>query len=114
MLFQEGEAFLEAQGMSVTDDDAKTRGQKEKLEEIQNEGGEGEGEGGEGEGEGEDPPKVTRAGTIAVTAEVRGGERGERHTLLGKGGREGGRESCGCVHTTQQSVKYTKGEGRGK
>ena len=45
--------------MAVTDDDAKTRGQKEKLEEIECEGG--------------PPPKVTRAGTMAVTAEVRGG-----------------------------------------
>ena len=45
--------------MAVTDDDVKTRNQKEKLEEIESEGG---------------PPKVARAGTMAVTAEVRGGD----------------------------------------
>lgn len=31
---QEGEAYLQSQGLAVTDDDVKTRGQKEKLEEI--------------------------------------------------------------------------------
>ena len=57
---QEGEAFLESQGMAVSSDDVKTRAQKEKLEEIEAEA---------------EKPKVTRAGTMAVTAEVRGGER---------------------------------------
>ena len=41
--------------MAVSGDDVKTRGQKEKLEEIEN----------------ENTPKITRSGTMAVTAEVR-------------------------------------------
>lgn len=34
-LHQEGEAYLQSQGMAVTEDDVKTRGQKEKLDEIE-------------------------------------------------------------------------------
>ena len=55
---QEGEAFLESKGMKVTDDDAKTRSQKEKLEEITNDTS--------------DKPKLPREGTMAVTAKVWG------------------------------------------
>ena len=73
--YQEGEAFLEAQGMAVTDDDVKTRNQKEKLEEIESEGG---------------PPKVARAGTMAVTAEVRGGiMRSKRESVHETNGTQG-------------------------
>jgi len=57
-LTQEGEAFLEGQGMKITDDDVKTRAQKEKLEEITNDA--------------TDKPKLPREGTMAVTAKVCG------------------------------------------
>ena len=57
---QEGEAFLQTQGMAVTDDDVKTRAQKEKLEEITT----------AAEENGDDKPKITREGTMAVTAKV--------------------------------------------
>jgi hypothetical protein len=72
--------------MAITDDNVKTRGQKEKLEEIsapdQADGnsvsaeeatGEEKGEeenGGESKGE-EAPPKVPRDGTMVITAKVR-------------------------------------------
>lgn len=57
---QEGEAFLKSQGMEVTDDDVKTRGQKEKLDEITSE-----------TPANDEPPKpaVARQGTMAVTAQ---------------------------------------------
>ena len=66
--------------MTVTDDDVKTRGQKEKLEEITapptstttEEGKEGEGEAEKKEGEDSEPsaapPKLPRDGTMVVTA----------------------------------------------
>ena len=57
---QEGEAFLQTQGMAVTDDDVKTRAQKEKLEEIT----------ATAEEDGHDRPKIAREGTMAVTAKV--------------------------------------------
>lgn len=63
---QEGEAFLQTQGMAVTDDDVKTRAQKEKLEEIT----------ATAEEDGHDRPKVAREGTMAVTAK-------EGQSLLG-------------------------------
>ncbi|XP_064383839.1 uncharacterized protein LOC135332856 [Halichondria panicea] len=65
---QEGEAFLESQGMKVTDDDAKTRAQKEKLEEITTPSN-------------EDKPRIPREGTMAVTAK-------EGKELLGDGSYE--------------------------
>ena len=52
---KEGQEFLKAQGVTQTDDDAKTRAQKEKLEEITTP---------------EDPPKLARDSTMAVTAKV--------------------------------------------
>ena len=53
---KEGQEFLKSQGVTPTDDDAKTRGQKEKLEEITTPA--------------EDPPKLARDSTMAVTAKV--------------------------------------------
>ena len=52
---------MKSQGMEVTDDDAKTRAQKEKLEEIT----------AEQPANGTPPkPAVPRQGTMAVTAQV--------------------------------------------
>ena len=52
---------MKSQGMEVTDDDAKTRAQKEKLEEITS----------EQPANGTPPkPAVPRQGTMAVTAQV--------------------------------------------
>ena len=59
---QEGEAFLESHGMKVTDDDVKTRGQKEKLDEITSTQEESSDE--------TKKPKMPREGTMAVTAKV--------------------------------------------
>ena len=53
--------------MKVSDDVAKTRGQKEKLDEITNEGA---GSDDEAPPPGDDKPKVTREGTMQVTAKV--------------------------------------------
>ena len=85
---QEGEAFLKSQGMEVASDvDAKTRSQKEKLDEITSpqEGKDGE-ENGDGGGEGGSVPKLSREGTMAVTAKVR----------------------CKtyCIHAISQCLKY--------
>lgn len=55
---QEGEAFLESKGMKVTDDVAKTRAQKEKLDEISTADQE------------DKPPRMPRDGTMVVTAKV--------------------------------------------
>ncbi len=55
---QEGEAFLESKGMKLTDDVAKTRAQKEKLEDITTPSQE------------DKPPKIPRDGTMVVTAKV--------------------------------------------
>ena len=80
-MFKEGEAFLKSQGVEVTDDDVKTRGQKELLSEIVTPQ-QGTDEGGlqgdlkeqqqQDEETTEEKPKVTRKGTMAVTAEVCG------------------------------------------
>lgn len=51
---KEGQEFLKSQGVTQTDDDVKTRAQKEKLDEITT----------------EDPPKLARDSTMAVTAKV--------------------------------------------
>ena len=54
--------------MAVTDDDVKTRGQKEKLEQITSttDGSNGT----EGNEEEEDKPSLKKEGTMAVTARV--------------------------------------------
>ncbi len=83
LLMQAGKEFLESHGMTITDDDVKTRGQKEKLDEIsalapeQNstDGAADEEEEEEEEEEKEEsgppPPKIPRDGTMVVTAKVR-------------------------------------------
>ena len=60
---QEGEAFLESKGMKLTDDDVKTRAQKEKLDEITDEAN-------STSESAPEKPKVSREGTMAVTAKV--------------------------------------------
>ena len=93
--FQQGKEFLESHGMKVTDDDVKTRGQKEMLDQIvsssdgqeeQNNNSENNNDDAEsseaqneadaevpannGDSEADGPPKVTREGTMVITAKV--------------------------------------------
>ena len=72
LTFQEGKEFLENQGLKVTDDDVKTRGQKEKLDQITSTtNGDTNDDNGDNNGEdGGDKPNVTREGTMVVTAKV--------------------------------------------
>lgn len=72
---QAGKEFLESHGMTVTDDDVKTRAQKEKLEEITSPSAEDskeqeQEEEGTSNNEPSAPPKVPRDGTMVVTAKV--------------------------------------------
>ena len=66
LMTQEGKEFLKNQGMAVTDDAVKTRGQKELLEEITTSNN------GESKEEETDAakPRIPRDGTMAVTAKV--------------------------------------------
>lgn len=90
---QEGETFLKSQGVEVTDNDVKTRGQKELLSEITRPEGTEQsthgdqkeeqrtGEESPQDGEDSEKPKVARKGTMAVTME-------EGNDLLGSEGRK--------------------------
>lgn len=97
---QEGEAFLENQGMKVTEDEAKTRAQKEKLDEIEKEEEKEEDEKEEKEeDEGGEPAKVTRTGTMVATAE-------EGTRLLDGSGELGGtRSQTAVVKETEEESK---------
>ena len=77
---------MESQGIQITDDDVKTRGQKEKLEQITVDGHGPNGDDTHAEPNGDtidrpngdtdgdddqsDKPKLAREGTMAVTAKV--------------------------------------------
>ncbi len=70
---QAGKEFLESHGMAITNDDVKTRAQKEKLEEISAPPNGNKGETGEGTCNTEQdapPPKMPRDNTMEVTAKV--------------------------------------------
>ena len=87
--------FLESHGMKVTDDDAKTRSQKDKLEQLVSSSDDQKEELEDDSGEGEEDdrvettthndsspspvPNVVRDGTMKVTAKVR------RQTAVGLG-----------------------------
>ena len=66
---QEGREFLKSQGMPVTEDDVKTRGQQELLDAITSTNN-NNGDAVEEEQDGADKPKLAREGTMAVTAKV--------------------------------------------
>ncbi len=66
---QEGKEFLQSKGMTVTDDDVKTRGQKERLEQISTAPADSNGCQEPAAVE-EDKPSMKKEGTMAVTARV--------------------------------------------
>lgn len=74
---QEGKEFLDSKGMTVTDDDVKTRGQKEALDKITSASDSQEKEKKDGKEKDDDTkqensepakPKIPRDGTMVVTA----------------------------------------------
>ena len=81
-MIQAGKEFLESHGMTVTDDDVKTRGQKEKLEEI-------------------NAPTEDQAAASAEAAEDDKGEEGK--------GEEGKTEEG--TGEEEEKVEESKGEG---